>query len=59
MIEQAKGMVAEHTKLDMDQAFRRLRSYPRAHNLRLSLLAAQLVNSTVELSALGAPDDPA
>jgi hypothetical protein len=59
VIEQAKGMVAEHAKLDMDQAFGRLRSYARSHNRRLGVLAAELVNGTVELSALGESTDPA
>jgi ANTAR domain len=59
VIEQAKGMVAEHAKLDMDQAFGRLRSCARSHNRRLGVLAAELVNGTVELSALGESTDGA
>jgi hypothetical protein len=35
VIEQAKGVVAERTGLDMDQAFARLRHHARNHNLRL------------------------
>jgi GAF domain-containing protein len=57
VIEQAKGMPAEYAKLDMDQAFGRLRSFARSHNRRLSALAAELVNGSVELGALGASDD--
>ena len=35
VIEQAKGMVAERLGLNMEQAFSRLRSHARNHNLRL------------------------
>ena len=34
-IEQAKGVIAEHTSLDMDEAFSALRQYARNHNERL------------------------
>ena len=39
IIEQAKGIVAERTGLDVDQAFVALRSHARNHNLRLVDLA--------------------
>ena len=41
LIEQAKGVLAQHGKLTMDTAFDRLRSYARRHNLRLSAVAQQ------------------
>ncbi|HEY3479422.1 MAG TPA: ANTAR domain-containing protein [Streptomyces sp.] len=41
MIEQAKGVLAEHGTVSMDEAFARLRSYARAHHLGLTGLAAQ------------------
>jgi transcriptional regulator with GAF, ATPase, and Fis domain len=34
-IEQAKGVIAEHASLDMDEAFNALRQYARDHNKRL------------------------
>lgn len=44
VIEQAKGMVAERRGLDLDQAFTLLRSYARAHNIRLSDLARDIID---------------
>lgn len=34
-IEQAKGVISEHTNLDMNAAFTALRTYARDHNQRL------------------------
>jgi GAF domain-containing protein len=45
VIEQAKGVLAERGRLGMDEAFDRLRSYARNNNLRLSDLAAGVVNA--------------
>ena len=42
-IEQAKGVISERAAVTMDEAFARLRSYARSHNLKLSSLAASLV----------------
>ena len=42
IIEQAKGVLAQHSGLSMDAAFNQLRGYARSHNLRLSQLARQL-----------------
>jgi transcriptional regulator with GAF, ATPase, and Fis domain len=39
VIEQAKGVLAQHLGLSMDQAFNRLRGYVRGHNLRLADVA--------------------
>jgi GAF domain-containing protein len=39
IIEQAKGVLAQHLGLTMDQAFNQLRNYVRAHNLRLADVA--------------------
>ena len=52
VIEQAKGMLAEHAKVDMDQAFRQLREFARARNRRLSVIAAGLVTGEIELGAV-------
>jgi len=39
IIEQAKGVIAERVGIGTDEAFQRLRSYARSHNLLLSDLA--------------------
>ena len=44
LIEQAKGVWAERTKSDMDQAFSRLRSYARSHNLALLAVARGVID---------------
>lgn len=43
IVEQAKGVLAERGKLDMQAAFDRLRRYARTHNERLSDVAAHVV----------------
>jgi len=50
-IEQAKGIVAERMGVDMDGAFGWLRSYARAHNRALSLVAADVVAGTLGVDA--------
>jgi transcriptional regulator with GAF, ATPase, and Fis domain len=52
VIEQAKGIVAEHGKLDMDQAFAALRGHARHNNVRLADVAAAVVNGTLNAAAL-------
>ena len=52
VIEQAKGMVAERERLDMDQAFARLRGHARNNNLRLSDVATDVVRGAVHIAAL-------
>lgn len=46
-IEQAKGVVSERAGVTMDEAFARLRSHSRSHNLKLSQVAASLVERTL------------
>ncbi len=48
IIEQAKGVLAQHAGLSMDAAFDRLRSYARDHNLRLSEVARSLVDDDLD-----------
>ncbi|HEY6746204.1 MAG TPA: GAF and ANTAR domain-containing protein [Mycobacteriales bacterium] len=43
VLEQAKGVLAHHGNLDMDQSFAVLRSYARDHNLRLTDVARSVV----------------
>ena len=52
IIEQAKGMVSQATACDMDQAFGRLRTYSRNHNLRLTVVATSVVHGEIALDSL-------
>lgn len=47
-IEQAKGVLAHAGNLDMDQTFAVLRDYARHHSTRLSDIATQLANATLD-----------
>jgi hypothetical protein len=55
VIEQAKGVVAQHGGLSMDAAFDRLRCYARNHNARLSEVARKVVEANLAAEVLGAP----
>ena len=44
IIEQAKGMIAAHAALPMDEAFARLRGFARRNNLALTQTAHELVD---------------
>lgn len=52
MIEQAKGVLAEHGTVSMDEAFARLRSYARAHHLGLTGLARAVAGGSADLAAI-------
>ncbi len=52
VIEQAKGILAERAKIDMNEAFTRLRHYARDHNLGLGALANELVQDTLNQTAM-------
>jgi GAF domain-containing protein len=52
VIEQAKGVVAERAQISLDSAFARLRSYARANNLRLSEVAAQVIDGRLDPTVL-------
>lgn len=54
VIEQAKGVLAQHHTLTMDAAFDRLRSYSRNHNLRLADVARQLATSKLDPATITA-----
>jgi len=52
IIEQAKGKVSQSTTCDMDQAFGRLRSHARNHNLGLTAVARSVVDGTLDANGL-------
>jgi GAF domain-containing protein len=58
IIEQAKGMLAERGRIDLEQAFTLLRSHARAHQQRLSDLARDVVNGATIPDALLDPRRP-
>jgi transcriptional regulator with GAF, ATPase, and Fis domain len=47
-LEQAKGMLAQRIRLPMDQAFQLMRDYARSHNRRLSDVAAQIIDGSLD-----------
>jgi len=49
VIEQAKGIIAERARLDMEQAFSWLRGHARSHNLLLVDVAQAVIDGTVVL----------
>jgi GAF domain-containing protein len=53
IIEQAKGVLAEHGNVNVDEAFIRLRGYARSHNLRLADVARDLVEQRLDPESLG------
>jgi AmiR/NasT family two-component response regulator len=55
VIEQAKGILAERSRLDMEQAFSRLRSHARTHNLRLVAVAQDVIDGTLPPGSLDPP----
>jgi GAF domain-containing protein len=52
VIEQAKGMVAERERLNIEQAFSALRNHARNHNLRLVDVAEAVISGSLPPSAL-------
>ena len=52
VVEQAKGVLSERGDLDMQGAFDRLRGYARAHNQRLSDVAARVVHEKLSADAV-------
>jgi hypothetical protein len=55
IIEQAKGVLAQRGNLTMHAAFDRLRHYARGHNLRLTEVARQIVETDLAAEVLGPP----
>jgi GAF domain-containing protein len=54
-VEQAKGIVAERLKVDMDTAFAMIRHHARTHNTLLSTVADALVRGSLSATELAAP----
>jgi GAF domain-containing protein len=54
-IEQAKGILAERSHVDMAQAFALMRRYARDNNRQLSQVAADVVAGTLATNALAPP----
>ncbi len=50
-IEQAKGMIAERSGVDMDEAFSRLRAFARNNNRGLTEIAEALVAGTISVDS--------
>jgi GAF domain-containing protein len=55
LIEQAKGMLAERSHLDMSQAFAHLRDYARRHNLLLANVAQEFIDGNIPIDTLNPP----
>lgn len=49
LIEQAKGVIAYTSGVDMDEAFKRLRSFARSNNQTLNDTATQVIEQTLRL----------
>ena len=58
IIEQAKGVLAQHSKIGMDAAFAQLRGFARSHNRRLSDVALLVVDGTLDPTLLPTATPP-
>ena len=56
-VEQAKGVVAERLKVDMDTAFGMIRSHARSHNTPLSAVADALVRGSLSATELASASE--
>ncbi len=56
VIEQAKGVVFERAGVDMAEAFSRLRTYARSHNLRLTDVAQAAIDGSLDPDGVGGAD---
>jgi len=57
-IEQAKGMIAERGRVDMDGAFMRLRGYARSNNRGLTEVAEAIASGALSVESLTPPPPP-
>jgi hypothetical protein len=53
-LEQAKGVLAEAMRIDLDEAFSLLRGYARDHKLLLSQVARQVISRDLEVETIRA-----
>ncbi len=51
-VEQAKGMLAERGRIEMDEAFTLLRSYARSNNRQLTAVAHEIIAGQLALDAV-------
>jgi GAF domain-containing protein len=58
VIEQAKGVISERAGVDLAEAFTRLRSHARSHNLRLTDVAHAAIDGTLDPLAWGPAAPP-
>jgi transcriptional regulator with GAF, ATPase, and Fis domain len=58
VIEQAKGIIAEHKAITVDDAFLLLRNHARTHKGKLTDTARQIVNGALRPDALGSTRPP-
>jgi GAF domain-containing protein len=58
IIEQAKGMISQATRCDMDQAFSRLRAHARNRNEGLTDVATSVVVNVLDIDELDFPAAP-
>jgi AmiR/NasT family two-component response regulator len=54
LIEQAKGVLAERLQVDMGTAFQTLRQYSRNNRLHLSKVSEDVIDGTIDMTALTA-----
>jgi len=52
VIEQAKGVLAERTGVNMEEAFARIRAYARDHNRKLAEVAEGVIAGTLSVATL-------
>ncbi|MGH2719068.1 MAG: GAF and ANTAR domain-containing protein [Actinomycetota bacterium] len=57
-IEQAKGVLAERARVNVDDAFNMLRGYARSNNRRLRAVAESVIAGEIGISELIAPGAP-
>ena len=53
VIEQAKGIVAERARLDIEPAFSRIQQFARDHNLNVGEVAHGVVDGTLSVEGDG------